>query len=193
MISSLCLPEIPRFAGFARFLVSVSAGKISPEEVSGPLSCAILAAKKEQRREIFMDDLTGQHWGSYQLVRLLNRGSSADVYTGNHTRFLTPAVLEIFHARLTDERVAVFQNEARSLIQLVHAHIVRLLDFDIQDARPFLVLDAAPGGLVSQRSPTGRDCLLSRWSPIASRSPALCTMPTNKRSCMERCDPSTCG
>jgi len=102
-----------------------------------------------------MDDLTGQQWGSYQLGRLLNRGSSADVYIGNHTRFLTPAVLEIFHAHLTDERVAVFQNEARALIQLVHTHILRLLDFDIQDERPFLVLDAAPGGLLSQHSPYG--------------------------------------
>lgn len=102
-----------------------------------------------------MDDLTGQQWGSYQLGRLLNRGSSADVYTGSHTRFLTPAVLEIFHAHLSGERVVVFQNEARALIQLVHPQIVRLLDFDIQDERPFLVLDAAPGGLVSQRFPYG--------------------------------------
>lgn len=91
-----------------------------------------------------MDDLTGQQWGSYQLVRLLNRGSAADAYSGDHTRFHTPATLEIFHTQLSDERVAVFHNEARALMQLIHAYIVRLLDFDVQDRRPFLVLMPPP-------------------------------------------------
>jgi serine/threonine protein kinase len=48
-----------------------------------------------------------------------------------------------------------FQEEAETTEQLVHPHIVRLLDFDLEQGTPFLVLDFAPGGSLRTRHPKG--------------------------------------
>ncbi|MBV9228623.1 MAG: serine/threonine protein kinase, partial [Chloroflexi bacterium] len=41
--------------------------------------------------------------------------------------------------------------EARTLAQLEHAHIIRILDFDVHDGTPFLVMSYAPNGSLRQR------------------------------------------
>src|SRR6202022_2809590 len=52
---------------------------------------------------------------------------------------------------LFDVDTRKFQEEAETTEQLVHPHIVRLLDFDLQEGTPFLVLDFAPGGSLRTR------------------------------------------
>jgi len=56
---------------------------------------------------------------------------------------------------LRDVNVQEFQAEAETTERLVHPNIVRLLDFDIQEETPFLVLDYAPGGSLRARHPKG--------------------------------------
>ena len=48
-----------------------------------------------------------------------------------------------------------FRHEARTLARLEHAHIVRVLDFDVEDGTPFLVMTYAPGGTLRQYHPKG--------------------------------------
>jgi basic membrane protein A len=101
-----------------------------------------------------MIDLTGRQFGSYRLVRRLAVGGFASVYLGQHVRISSKqAAIKILH--LFDVDVRQFRREAETTEQLTHPNIVRLLDFDIQEGTPFLVLDYAPGGSLRMRHPKG--------------------------------------
>jgi eukaryotic-like serine/threonine-protein kinase len=103
---------------------------------------------------VLMKDLTGQQFGSYRLLRCLGVGGFASVYLGQHVRISSKqAAIKILH--LFDVDAQQFQQEAETTEQLRHPHIVRLLDFDIQEGTPFLVLDYAPGGSLRARHPKG--------------------------------------
>ncbi len=108
-----------------------------------------------------MADRVGQQLGNYRLVRLLGRGGFAEVYLGEHIYLDTPAAIKVLHAQLADADVAQFRSEARTIARLVHPHIVRVLEFGVEDAAPFLVMDYAPNGTLRQRHPEGTRLPLS--------------------------------
>jgi serine/threonine protein kinase len=95
----------------------------------------------------------GQQLGNYRLGRLLGRGGYAEVYLGAHRYLETPVAIKILHTS-TVEREAFLQ-EARLVAHLSHPHIVSVLEFDIQDTIPFLVMDYIPNGTLRQRYPRG--------------------------------------
>jgi predicted ATPase/DNA-binding CsgD family transcriptional regulator len=97
----------------------------------------------------------GQQLGNYQLIRLLGRGNFADVYLGQHVHLQTLAAIKVLHGRLSDNDLAKFSNEARVVAHLRHPHIVQVLDFGIDGATPFLVMDFAPNGNLRQHHPPG--------------------------------------
>jgi serine/threonine protein kinase len=123
------------------------------------------AAEAEQHRlkqtrgapeEAGMADRVGQRLGNYRLVRLIGKGGFAEVYLGEHLRLNTPAALKVLHTRLASaEEIESFQQEAQTIARLVHPHIVRVLDFDVEDDTPFLVMDYAPNGTLRQKHPRG--------------------------------------
>lgn len=81
-----------------------------------------------------MPERVGQQFGNYRLVRLLGHGGFAEVYLGQHVRLSSQkAALKILSTRLNEEDVQAFEREAETIAQLVHPHIVRILDFDITD------------------------------------------------------------
>src|SRR5438270_5243002 len=98
---------------------------------------------------------TGQQIGNYQLTHLLGRGNFADVYLGQHVHLHTLAAIKVLHGRLTDDDLANFSNEARVVAHLRHPHIVQVLDFGVDGATPFLVMDFAPNGTLRQRHSNG--------------------------------------
>jgi serine/threonine protein kinase len=102
-----------------------------------------------------MTDRTGQQLGNYRLMRLLGQGGFGDVYLGEHRHLNTLAALKVLHATIGSENVEQFRREARTIARLFHPHILRVLDFDVQEAVPFLVMDYAPGGTLRQRHPRG--------------------------------------
>ena len=102
-----------------------------------------------------MPDLIGQHLGNYRLTRLLDKGGFAEVYLGEHVYLNTQAAIKVLYARLTSEAMEDFLAEARHLSHLVHPHIIRVLDFGVEEATPFLVMDYAPHGSLRQRHPKG--------------------------------------
>src|SRR5581483_9291903 len=93
-----------------------------------------------------MSDRVGQQWGNYRLTRLLGQGGFAEVYQGQHLRLNMFAAIKILHTHLSEEGTEAFQREAQVIAELIHPHIVRVLDFDVREGIPFLVLDYAPNG-----------------------------------------------
>jgi serine/threonine protein kinase len=103
-----------------------------------------------------MIDPVGQQLGNYRLVRLLGRGGFADVYLGEHVHLRTQAAIKVLQMRLAEEHTESFINEARTIAHLIHPNIVRVLDFGVHNAVPFLVMDYAPGGTIRRQMPSGR-------------------------------------
>ncbi len=119
-----------------------------------------------------MTDRVGQQLGNYRLLHLLGRGGFADVYLGEHAYLNKPAALKVLHLRLGEQDTAQFLREAQTLAGLDHPHIVRVLDFAVQDGMPFLVMNYATGGTLRTRHPAGTrvplEQILAYVSQVAS-------------------------
>lgn len=102
-----------------------------------------------------MADRVGQQLGKYRLVRLLGQGGFADVYLGEHLHLNSQAAIKVMHTHLVQEDWASFRREARMIAGLMHPHIVRLLDFDVEAGVPFLVMQFAPNGTLRTRHARG--------------------------------------
>src|SRR5581483_5907159 len=105
-----------------------------------------------------MAEREGQPLDDYQLRKLLGRGGFAEVYLGEHIDSGTKAAIKLLDTRVVEEKeIAAFKQEARTLAQLVHPNIVRVLDSGVQTSTntPYLVMDYVPGGSLRQRHPTG--------------------------------------
>ncbi len=97
----------------------------------------------------------GQRLGNYQIIRLLGEGGFGEVYLGEHIHLGSQAAIKVLNSRLTSKEIGPFLAEARTLIRLIHPHIVRVLDFGTEDKTPFLVMDYAPNGTLRQLHPKG--------------------------------------
>ena len=95
----------------------------------------------------------GQQLGNYRLTRLLGKGGFAEVYLGEHIHLASQAAIKVLHSKLADEDIGHFRSEAQTLVRLIHPHIIRILDFGLEDTTPFLVMDYAPHGTLRQFHP----------------------------------------
>lgn len=102
-----------------------------------------------------MQERIGQYFGNYRLVRLLGRGGFAEVYLGEHRHLQTQAAIKVLQTSLAQEDEGGFLKEARIVASLEHPHIVRVLDFDVQESITFLVMSYAPNGSIRQHHPRG--------------------------------------
>ena len=103
-----------------------------------------------------MNDRVGQQVGNYRLVQLLGSGGFADVYLGRHVFLDSPAAIKLLHTILARGESEGFRSEARTLVRLIHPHIIRILDFGLEGSTPFLVMDYAPNGNMRQRYQPGQ-------------------------------------
>ncbi|OLB30120.1 MAG: hypothetical protein AUH05_21030 [Ktedonobacter sp. 13_2_20CM_53_11] len=103
-----------------------------------------------------MPELIGQQLGNYRLTHLLGSGGYAEVYLGEHIRLNSQAAIKVLRARLvSSEEVESFQNEGRIIAGLIHPHIVRVFDFDVEKDIPFMVMDYASNGNLRKLHPRG--------------------------------------
>jgi eukaryotic-like serine/threonine-protein kinase len=102
-----------------------------------------------------MTSLVGQQLGNYRLLRLLGAGGFAEVYLGEHEYLNTQAAIKVLQARLAEDERERFLHEARIIARLIHPHIIRVLEFDVEGDVPFLVMDYAQGGNLRQHLPAG--------------------------------------
>src|SRR5438105_1478048 len=94
--------------------------------------------------------------GSYDLLHTLGVGGFGRVYLGKHIHLHSRAAVKVLHAALVNEQAKKFKREAQTVAQLApHPHIVRVLDYNIQGGRPYIVMDYAPHGDLRQRHTFG--------------------------------------
>jgi serine/threonine protein kinase len=104
-----------------------------------------------------MPDRIGQQLGNYRLVHLLGQGGFAEVYLGQHQHLGTQAAIKVLRTQLADaQEVEKFRAEARTIANLRHPNIVRMLDFGVEEGIPYLIMDYAPNGTLRQRHPKGQ-------------------------------------
>lgn len=96
---------------------------------------------------------TGEQFGEYRLTHKLGRGGFAEVYLGEHVHLQTNAAIKLLLARVSAEEQQQFLEEARKVARLDHPHIVRVLNYAVQQEQgmPFLVMQYASGGSLGQR------------------------------------------
>jgi serine/threonine protein kinase/WD40 repeat protein len=92
----------------------------------------------------------GDILGHYRLIHLLGQGGFAEVYLGEHIHLQTQVAVKVLRTRLASEDVQAFQREAQTVARLIHPHVVRVLDFGVENALPYLVMDHAPNGTLRQ-------------------------------------------
>lgn len=101
----------------------------------------------------------GSTIGNYRLLRSLGEGGAALVYLGEHIYLQNSAAIKILHGYNAHslEALQIFLQEARIIARLNHPHIVRLLDFGVeQDLKlPYLVMEYAVHGALSAHYPRG--------------------------------------
>ena len=119
----------------------------------------------EYRKRNFSQLLIGRQLGNYRLVRLLGRGSFADVYLGEHIHLNTLAAIKVLDMRLTNDDMGDFLKEARTIARLKHPSIIQILEFGVENTSPFLVMDYAPNGTLHARFPKGNRLLAEDIQP----------------------------
>jgi serine/threonine protein kinase/tetratricopeptide (TPR) repeat protein len=98
---------------------------------------------------------TRRQIGNYQILRPLGEGGYAKVYLGLHVYLSTPVAIKILHTGLSSADQQQFLAEARMIASLDHLHIVRVLDFGVEDNISYLIMDYAPMGSVRTQYPQG--------------------------------------
>lgn len=95
-----------------------------------------------------MPDLIGRKLGKYELIERLGRGGMAEVYKAYQPGVERHVAIKVMHGHLSNnpEFVQRFQREARSIGQLQHAHIGRVIDFDVEADVYYMVMDYLQGG-----------------------------------------------
>jgi len=102
-----------------------------------------------------MADRLGQRFGNFRLFQLLGQGGFAEVYLGKHVVLDTLAAIKVYRTQLAEQDIQRFRLEARIISHLVHPHILRVLEFGVEENAPYLIMNYAPGGSLRQRHPKG--------------------------------------
>jgi serine/threonine-protein kinase len=95
----------------------------------------------------------GDILGSYQLERLLGEGSMGQVFQARHTRLGRQVALKVLRSAFSHDSgfVQRFFQEARSVNQINHEHIVEIFDFieDAEHGRVYCVMELLRGQSLS--------------------------------------------
>jgi serine/threonine protein kinase len=111
-----------------------------------------------------MESRKGQKLGHYYLLERLGQGGFASVYRARDLHLQRIVAIKVLKSMVDSPTSReAFLREARAVAGLKHSNIVQVLEFDVQDNIPFLVMDFAPGG--SLRFPEGLQLPLAKIIP----------------------------
>jgi hypothetical protein len=91
--------------------------------------------------------------GRFEVSARLGEGGMGFVYLAHDQQQQHDVVIKVPRQQMLDdpEFAARFQREVRSLVRLVHDHIVKVVDVGEYEGKPFAVLDFLPGGSLRDR------------------------------------------
>lgn len=94
-----------------------------------------------------MTDWVGQTLSKVRIEKRIARGGMAEVYSGRHTTLNRACVVKILYAHLSEDPrlLTRFHTEAQAVAALRHPNIVQVFDFDVFDARPYIVMELLEG------------------------------------------------
>lgn len=93
-----------------------------------------------------MADWAGKTLGRVHIDHLVARGGMAEVYKGTHKTF-GPVAIKVMRGILErdSEQLSRFQREAEVIADLKHPNIVRLVEYEVEDETPCLVMEYVQG------------------------------------------------
>lgn len=105
-------------------------------------------------------------FGSYHLLHPLSRGDNSTIYLGEHiSSNMRVAIKLLNRERRSGQSCQRFLQEACQHARLCHPHIVRVLDFGIEDETPYLIMEYAPRGTLCKRFPYRMPFLITTILP----------------------------
>ncbi|MCQ3974076.1 MAG: hypothetical protein DPW09_11570 [Anaerolineae bacterium] len=98
-----------------------------------------------------MRDLTGQQLGSYQIIERLGEGGMAVVYKAYQAQTDRHVALKVLPAHFAADPnfASRFEQEARILAKLNHAHILPLFDYGQMDGQTYIVMPLVSSGTLA--------------------------------------------
>jgi serine/threonine protein kinase len=111
----------------------------------------------------------------YRVSKRLGGGGMASVFMAENAQLERPVVLKVLHGHLARdaEMLERFRREARAASQLVHPHIVPILDSGEAEGVLFSVMPYLPGGSFADRIAKGARPPIEVASVVAQAATAL--------------------
>jgi len=86
-----------------------------------------------------------QRVGEYELLEAIGRGATGTVYRARSVSTGETVALKMLHGGASDESIDRFAHEVAIAEQLVHRHVVSVLDTGLEDGVPYLVMELLRG------------------------------------------------
>jgi serine/threonine protein kinase len=106
-----------------------------------------------------MDDLTGQHFGGYELREMVGAGGMASIYKGfdeTLSRWVAIKVIPIQAVPSAEETMLErFRLEARAIAALRHRNILTIYGYGEEEGWAYIVMEYVPGGSLQDRMKRG--------------------------------------
>jgi serine/threonine protein kinase/uncharacterized protein YraI len=103
-----------------------------------------------------MESLEGKLLGHYQILTQVDEGGMATIYLAIDTHLERNVAIKIirkenFSPNVLEQVLKRFEREAKSLAQLSHPNIVKVIDYGEYENSPYLVMEYLSGGNLKQR------------------------------------------
>ena len=104
-----------------------------------------------------MDQHVGKQIGNYEVLELIGKGGMAAVYRGYQPSMNRNVAIKIMAQQFSNEEIFIqrFENEARLIAQLEHAHILPVYDFGQQEGLLYIIMRYLPAGTLEDRIQKG--------------------------------------
>jgi len=95
----------------------------------------------------------GRTVGEVHIESLLGHGGMADVYLGKHSRLDRMVAIKILHEPIRNDPAMMrfFRAEADALTSMQHPNIVRCIDCNVVQGRPYIVMELVHGITLQKR------------------------------------------
>jgi serine/threonine protein kinase len=100
-----------------------------------------------------MSGLVGESLGRYQITAQLGTGGMATVYKAYDTRLERYVAIKVIRSEHKQDEgfLKRFEREAKTLAQLSHPNIVKVLDYGEYEGAPYLVMEYVGGGTFKKK------------------------------------------